>query len=32
MNAGSTALLFVVPVLIIALALILYFTTKEADE
>ena len=32
MNAGSVALLFIVPALIIALALALYFATKEAGE
>ena len=32
MNTGSIALLFVVPGLIIALAVVLYFTTKEAGE
>ena len=32
MNPGSIALLFVVPGLIIALALVLYSTTKEANE
>jgi hypothetical protein len=32
MNAGSTVLLFVVPALIIVLAVVLYLTTKEAGE
>ena len=32
MNTGSIALLFVVPALIIALAVILFLTTKEAGE
>jgi len=32
MNAGSIALLFVVPALIIALAVILFFAAKEAGE
>ena len=32
MNTGSIALLFVLPALIIALAVALYFTTKEAGE
>lgn len=32
MNAGSTILLFVVPGLIIALAVVLFFATKEPGE
>ena len=32
MNTGSIVLLFVLPAFIIALAVILYFTTKEAGE
>ena len=32
MNTGSIALLFIVPAMIIALAVVLYFTTKEAGE
>jgi hypothetical protein len=32
MNAGTIALLFVIPAVIIVLAVILFFTTKEADE
>ena len=32
MNPGTIALLFVVPALIIVLAVILYFATKEAGE
>jgi hypothetical protein len=32
MNVGSIALLFIVPALIIALAVTLYFATKEAGE
>ena len=32
MNTGSVVLLFVVPALIIALAVVLYYMTKEAGE
>ena len=32
MNTGSIALLFVVPALIIALAVVLFFTTRESGE
>jgi hypothetical protein len=32
MNAGTIALLFVVPALIIALAVILFLVTREAGE
>jgi hypothetical protein len=32
MNAGSIILLFVIPLLIVALAIVLFVTTREADE
>jgi len=32
MNAGSIILLFIVPALIIALAVVLFFATKESGE
>lgn len=32
MNTGSVMLLFVVPALIIALAVVLFFVTKESGE
>lgn len=32
MNTGSIALLFIVPTLVVALAVTLYFVTREAGE
>lgn len=32
MNTGSIFLLFVLPVMITALAVVLFFVTREADE